>query len=166
MRPYVVVGLLLLGGFCRSAFGQQKPPRFQDFPVAEPPYHGPRVAPKLRPGTTAWTFRTRIREAAAQAPNVAGHYILAAWGCGAECLSYAVIDVKTGTVWFGDQTVCCWYEVGGATCCGVTGPDEAFEPVDFRLNSRLVVLTGLLNEQGRKARHYFQLRNGRLVPVR
>lgn len=165
MRRYLVVFLLLVS-CCQSAVGQQKLPRFQDFQVAEPPYRGPRVAPKLRPGTPAWTFRTRIREAAAQVPNFAGHYVLATWGCGAECLSYAVINVQTGTVWFADQTVCCWYGVGGAACCGVTGPDAAFEPVDFRLNSRLVVLTGLLNEEGRKARHYFQLHNGRLVPLR
>jgi hypothetical protein len=157
---------VLLGGLISPSPGPQQPPRFPDFPVTEPVYRGPHAAPRIKPSTAAWHFRTRIREAARMAPNFAGHYVLATWGCGAECRSYAVIDVKTGTVWFEEHTVCCWYEVGGATCCGVTGPDDAFEPVDFRLDSRLVVLTGLLNEAGNKARHYFQFANGRPVPIR
>jgi hypothetical protein len=155
-------GLLVALGAARPAVGQARAPRFQDYPVQEPAYRGPHAAPRIQRASPAWAYRTRIREAAQQPPNFAGHYVLAAWGCGAECLSYALIDVKTGAVSLGEATVCCWF-AGEATCCGVTGE---VEPVDFRLSSRLVVLTGQLNEAGPKARHYFQLTRGRLVPVR
>lgn len=59
-----------------SAWGQAGAPTFAAYPVTSR-YQGPGVAPRLRPGTAAWQFRTRIREAATQPPNFAGHYVLA-----------------------------------------------------------------------------------------
>ena len=139
-----------------TIFGQS--PRFQNYPTIER-YVGRPVAPKLTPGTAAWNFRTRIREAARDKPNFAGRYILATWGCGAECVSYAILDARTGAVYCDDVTVCCFFNGEGANL-----PAD-FEPVDFRLNSRLVVFTGLLNEQGANGPHYFKFERGRLLPV-
>ena len=109
--------------------------------------------PKITRHTAAWMFRTRIREAAKLRPNFAGHYILAAWGCGAECLSYAIIDAQTGTVYFEDATVCCW---------SGNVPDE-FSPIDFRLTSKLIVLRGILDEEGSQGTYRFVFERGRLV---
>ena len=136
------------------AWGQAAPPAFANYPVVAR-YRGPRAAPHLRPGTVAWQFRTRIREAATQPPNFAGRYVLATWGCGTECVSYAIIDAKTGAVYFGNKTVCCW---------GMAVPDD-FEPVRGQLDSRLLVCTGLLNEQGSNKAHYYTFANGRLAAV-
>jgi len=138
----------------QPARGQAGRPAFAAYSVADR-YRGPRVAPRLRAGTAAWHFRTRIREAATQPPNFAGHYVLATWGCGAECVSYAIIDARTGAVYFDQRTVCCW---------GTAVPDD-FEPVRGQLTSRLLVCTGLLNEQGLNTAHYYTFNGGRLVPV-
>ena len=140
-----------------AAFGQS--PRFQDYPVAER-YAGRPVAPKLQPGTAAWNFRTRIREAAQDKPNFAGHYILATWGCGAECLSYAILDARTGAVYCNGVTVCCYFGKMGGNL------PEDFQPIAFRLDSRLVVFTGLLNEEGANDPHYFTFERGRLLPLK
>lgn len=110
----------------------------------------------LFPHTAAWTFRTRIRELAQQPPNFAGHYVLATWGCGAECLSYAIVDVASGQVYFDDVSVCCW---------GTAVPDS-FQPVDFRLTSQLIIFTGLLAEEGQNEPHYYQFQKGHLVALR
>lgn len=156
LRRGVVLGLGLL--LTVSAVGQQKPPRFEDFPVTEPPYHGPHAAPKLKPGTAAWRFRTRIRAAAKQAPTFAGHYVLAAWGCGSSCLRYVVVDVQTGHVYFDNNTI---------TSDGLSGISEAARPLDFRLNSRLLIFTGRIDEvKAGPGPHYFRLRHGGLEPVR
>jgi hypothetical protein len=32
-------------------------------------------------------------------PNFAGHFTVAVWGCGSNCVSYAVIDAITGAVY-------------------------------------------------------------------
>ncbi len=45
-------------------------------------------------------FRTRLREAAEEAPSFADHYSVAQWGCGSNCHVVAIIDAKSGTVHF------------------------------------------------------------------
>ena len=142
-----------------AVLGQARTPQFKEYSVDER-YHGPHAAPKLTPGTPAWYFRTRIREAARQKPNFAGHYVLATWGCGAQCLSYAIIDVKTGAVYFDDTSVCCWFSLK------LPEKPENFEPVVFKSDSRLIVFTGMLNEAGRNAPHYFKFEHGKLAAVR
>jgi hypothetical protein len=32
-------------------------------------------------------------------PNFAGHYIVVQWGCGTECLQYAIVDAKDGAIY-------------------------------------------------------------------
>ena len=151
---FLVTLVLAAWVVARPASGQAALPAFASYPVADR-YEGPRAAPRLRPGTAAWWFRTRIREAATQPPNFAGHYVLATWGCGAECVSYAIIDVKTGVVYFDNRTVCCW---------GTAVPDD-FEPVRGQLDSRLLICTGQFNEQGSNKPHGYVFSQGRLVAV-
>ncbi|MDF7813830.1 hypothetical protein [Hymenobacter sp. YC55] len=132
----------------------QPPPTFAAYP-APAVYTGRRHPPKLYPHTAAWRFRTRIREVAQQRPNFAGHYVLATWGCGAECLSYVIVDVTSGHVYFNDVTVCCW---GGLV------PDS-FQPIRFRLTSQLIIFQGLLGEEGSQGPHYYKFHKGRLIAL-
>lgn len=150
MRAFYLASWLLAP---MVAFSQT--PRFKDYVVYER-YTGRQVAPKLKPGTDAWYFRTRIREAARQKPNFAGHYILARWGCGAECLESAIIDVTTGKVYMVDFTVCCLF----------SNPALAnTELIDFRLNSQLIIFNGLLNEEGQNEAHYYRFAHGKLTAL-
>ena len=140
--------------FAPPARGQAALPAFAKYPV-EARYRGPQAAPSLRPGTAAWQFRTRIREAARQPANFAGHYVLATWGCGAECVSYTIINVKTGAVYFYNRTVCCW---------GTAVPDD-FEPVRGQLDSRLLICTGRIDEQGPNKPHSYLFSKWHLVAL-
>lgn len=45
-------------------------------------------------------YRTVLREGAKQGPNFAGHYTIVTWGAGLGVFSMAVIDAKTGKVYF------------------------------------------------------------------
>jgi hypothetical protein len=133
----------------------QHPPQFAAYP-APATYTGRCLLPKLVPQTPAWQFRTRIREVARQRPNFAGHYVLATWGCGAECVSYVIVDTTSGQVYFDDLTICCW------------GMDvaDSFQPVDFRLTSRLIIFNGLLREVGNSGPHYYKFQDGHLLALR
>lgn len=51
---------------------------------------------------SARLFRTRLKEAAKEAPNFSGNMVVATWGCGSGCLSFAFVNLKTGKVWFPD----------------------------------------------------------------
>ena len=136
-----------------AASGQNKVPQFKDFPAGKI-YKGKNVPVKL---TTAdeRMFRTRLREAAKEKPNFAGRYILTTWGCGTTCLMGAVIDAQTGKVYWWDFSICCWEDV-----------DENFNPIEFRLDSRLIVFSGLRNEDGTKGAHFYKFENGRFVFIK
>ena len=127
-------------------------PQFQDYAVTQV-YRG-KNAPVVLTRKDRM-YRTELREAAkTQKPNFAGHYILTYWGCGSTCVMGAVIDAKTGRVYWWDFTVCCW-------------PVEIEEPIDVKPNSRLIVFSGARNEQENDiGTHFYEFRNGRFIHVR
>ena len=131
-------------------------PRFEDYP-ARPAYTG-RNRLVLRGNDVHW--RTRLREASAGKPDFAGHYVLASWGCGTECVMGAAIDVRTGVVSWLPGTLCCWYSDETATA-------ETVEPLRYRLDSRLLVLTGRRDERdGDAGTHYYAIEGSRFVHLR
>src|SRR5262245_21333702 len=66
------------------------------------------VAPLL---TTAASrrFRTVLRTAAAQGPNFNGRYRVVHWGCGTNCIQWAVINLQSGYVWLSAEEVYSWW---------------------------------------------------------
>lgn len=128
-------------------------PQFRDYPAQ--PYSGPTAPLVLGPDDI--NFRTRLRVAARQPANFAGSYSLATWGCGAECLMGAAVNLKTGHVVWLPSTICCW----------PTDADGKFQPVLARLDSTLIVLSGLRNEkEGDQGAHFYSIEGGHFVHVR
>lgn len=139
LRLFVL--MLLLSAY---TFGQTKTPQFKDYPALGR-YAGKNAAVVITAQDRM--YRTRLKEAAREKPNFAGHYILTAWGCGTECLMGAVIDANTGKVYWFPHAICCWNGVER---------DDNFTPIVFRPNSRLVVFTGARNEQeGDEGVHFY-----------
>jgi hypothetical protein len=130
------------------------PPTFVDF-AASSSYDGNSSMPKLST-PEARQYRTRLTEASSQKANFSGHYIVAQWGCGTECISGAVLDALSGEVtFFPFGYVCCWGNV-----------KSDFEPISFRQSSRLIVFSGQLRGKGLLGMHYFTFDNGRFKLVR
>jgi hypothetical protein len=139
------IALVTVPAFADS---KERPPKFSDFSVSAI-YSGRSVRPKI---TTpeAQEFRIRLIEAASGMPNFAGHYIVVKWGCGTACVAGGVIDALTGQVtFFPFAYVCCWQNV-----------KSKFEPIRFLPNSRLIVFSGQLHEEGEMGTHYFIFDNG------
>ena len=122
-------------------------PLFADYPAQV--YSGPVRAPNLASHPDARTYATRLRNAAKGPVNFAGEYVLAYWGCGAECLMGAAINARTGQVIFLPGSICCWFEAG-----------DNINPIDYKIDSHLIILRGLLNEQEPRAAHYYEMRGG------
>ncbi len=80
-------------------------------------------------------YATRLREFGSRPPNFAGHFVLASWGCGASCVMGAAINAQTGEIVWLPFTVCCW-------------DFDTSEPLEFRNDSRLLIVHGSRNEQG------------------
>jgi hypothetical protein len=136
--------------FAPSASAQKvKVPRFEDYPVAVT-FKG-RNHPVVLDDNSR-TFRTRLREAGREKPNFADHFVVTTWGCGTGCVMGAIVDVATGKVHWFPGDLCCWYEMG-----------EEVEPVEFRRDSKLIILNGTLNEQGDVARRFYKFEKNSLV---
>lgn len=147
MKTLLLLPILLLPCVLESGQTTDVPPKFEDYRVTEQ-YSGKNAQPVLDTKDKR-EFRTRLREGAQGKVNFAGHYVLTAWGCGGGCLGGAVIDAKTGQVYFLPFTICCW-------------PVEVEKPIDYRVNSRLVVFTGSRNEQGQGV-YYYKFENNRFT---
>jgi hypothetical protein len=133
----VRVGLLILFTLAVSAVQTprtSKLPDFQDYPVSITFTGVPAEVSMATAG--ARRFSTELRRQAAQGPNFAGHYTLARWGCGAGCVVGAIIDSRTGQVWF-----------PGIRAESRSTPTALVNHgSDFRIDSELIMLTGVINE--------------------
>jgi hypothetical protein len=141
--------LMLSGGFTTGGNAKQRPEasRFDDFPVpAAEQFKGKPAAVKLT-SAQARRYRTMIREGAREGSNFAGHYTIVQWGCGAGCVQFAVVDAKTGAVFMPP-----FYVGPRAFVEGQTGEPE--EPLQFRVDSRLLIVSGSRNEKGEGVYYY------------
>ncbi|MBI4807834.1 MAG: hypothetical protein HY799_02630 [Nitrosomonadales bacterium] len=120
-------------------------PRFEDYPASI--YAGNNAPPKFNDNPSAKQFRGQLSHWARSKPNFAGHYILATWGCGTDCVSITVIDTKTGNIYFPD---------GMTTNVSVNvherlldGNELWHQPgsVKFQADSRLLILIGMPEER-------------------
>ena len=85
------------------SYSPEHPPRFEDFRVVSK-FRGQPVPVNLASHPEARTFRTVLREGAAQGPNFAGHDTVVTWGCGTACQMVAVVDAGDGKVSFATFT--------------------------------------------------------------
>jgi len=114
-------------------------PKFEQFKVSEI-FKGAPAAPQLKTASQR-TFRTMIRDAAKKGPNFAGHYAVAEWGCGASCVSMAVIDVQSGAVYDGPTV-------------DVSPFDAESAGFSYHVDSRLMIVRGCPNEKNCGAYYY------------
>jgi len=124
-----------------------KPLSFDDFP-APAPFHGVPGSPVLRTAGQR-LFRTRIREAAKQGPNFAGHYTIAEWGCGSSCVSVAVIDAETGVVHegpFGTLPYAILFYGKALRYDRNAQGEYQYDELSYSLNSRLLIARGCPND--------------------
>jgi hypothetical protein len=124
-------------------FAQETVPTLDQYRVTEPKFSGKPRLPLIKTAEDR-KFRAMIREAAAGGPNFAGHFTVAEWGCGAGCVSVAIIDAATGSIYRGPFRILSWemrkYEGKYAA------NDDKFQQLEYRLDSRLLVARGCPEE--------------------
>ena len=81
-------------------------------------------------------YKTAITLAMAEPANFAGHYRVVTWGCGTDCRGFAILNKLTGVA----------YTLPGVEyVAGIMGNEE--ERLDFKSDSRLFVISGLVNDE-------------------
>jgi hypothetical protein len=136
-------------------------PSFRRYPVAVEKARVRTIDFKKNPD--ARSFRTRLSEGLKGGVNFAGHYTLVGWGCGTGCISGAIIDARKGNVIWPEQlnAIGVWYG----------GDEYADEPVAFKKNSRLLIISGspgVANGAAEKPQglYYYEWKNDRLRLVK
>jgi hypothetical protein len=132
------------------------PPRFEDYPVTEK-WSGPSAPLKLT-SRSGRMYRTRLTTASKEAPNFAGRYRFAIWGCGSNCAAGAVVDLPTGAVYPPPSSNDIAGERHWIVCAAID------QSPFFRLDSALVIVQCGM---GRAVRHYLVWETGsfrRLTP--
>lgn len=156
-QALAVASALSLALLCSAATAAapKAPPEFTDYPITarDQPRAGPH--PPLRLTTrTARRYTTVIHNAYREPPNFAGHLQVASWGCGTDCRNFAVLDQKTGQA----------YTLAGVDAIvGAMGNDD--ERVDFRLDSRLLIISGSFNEKPPEGKFYYLWTGQRLERI-
>lgn len=152
----IVFGILCLAFFiastCRAAGGAV--PRFENYKI-DKIYTG-KTSKVILSTPEARNYRTILREASKETVNYSGEFVLTYWGCGCCCRSAAIVSIKTGRVLFFPDAI-------------TQPPADINEDVlQFRPDSRLLIVVGQLGEEGDKdgfGRHYFELKNGKFHKV-
>jgi hypothetical protein len=157
---FLLAALLPAGGFGywsrgASQKGSGKAPDFADFPATDRFDGKPAPLKILTP--QARKNRSTLRDSVKDGVNFAGHYIVGQWGCGGGCVQFAIIDAKTGDVYF-----------PGFYVSVVAGPEEKMdeipEPLQFKPDSKLLIVTGARNEKGGGV-YYYKWDSNRLTLV-
>jgi hypothetical protein len=88
------------GPDCPRRLGDQDgAPRFADFPAPRAIRASAYVAPELG-SRDVRMYRSTLGAEAANGPNFAANYTIAAWGCGFSCSAAAIINLGSGRVAF------------------------------------------------------------------
>ena len=117
---------------------RKKPPSSDDYPVGNNEIYRGKPAAVILALRRARRYRTTLREAAKKGPNFAGHYTMVTWGSGLGTYSLAVVDAKSGKVYFPP-----FREVGN-TSYGFT---KEINPA-WRVDSKLFAVMGRLEWEG------------------
>ena len=99
--------------------------RFEDYPATQK-FTGKPATPIIA-NQRARLYRTMIR----QASSGTGNYTIAQWGCGSTCVAFAIIDARTGRVYFHPQAL-----------QAMQVPYQAENVLQFRPDSRLLIISG------------------------
>jgi len=95
-------------------------------------------------------FRTVLQGAAAEGVNFNGHYVLTHWGCGTNCIEWAVIDLADGKIWFSPEPA--------GSCWAPSSPDDATEPDWFETHVDSALLYRHGCEHGPESTRVFDTR--------
>lgn len=138
----------------------QKTPTYSQFSVKIEKKTAKKI--NLTSHSKAKNYRTNLKNALANyGVNFAGKYIVAQWGCGSGCTESAIIDAKTGNVFFPN-------ELQGVLAGGLSLGEHNM--IEFKPNSNLLMIYGYAGfnfEEGKETQHgiYYYLWDGKKLKL-
>lgn len=157
-RSGTLIVALLLSGCIWNEATVHRTPGFSEYP-ASGRFSGLPAPVNLNSAPEARTYRTVLREQAAEGPDFAGHYRLARWGCGSGCLSIAMVDSATGAVVFPETVSPIWFPF--------VADNEVMDRygVEYNIQSRLMIIHGIPAAHDQPGDYYYVFQNGRFNQI-
>jgi hypothetical protein len=151
MKSIIVTALMFLP-LVVTPLAQNQSPGSYPFTLypAQPLYKGRPAPPKLTTPSQR-EFRTVLRKGAQKGPNFDGHYTVVEWGCGSNCVVFAIVDAVNGKVYDSGMP-----SVNDQYPCGLL----------YRPESRLFVIEKSSAPNGDCKPWLYAWDGTRLVPVR
>ena len=123
-----IIALALLASI---TYAETTAPSFRDFQAKER-FTGSPAPVEITSHPKAGRFRTVLRRGAKSGPNFAGHFTIVTWGCGTACQEFAIVDAKTGRVYFPSSIRLNAYQM----------VHDETEPFQYRKDSNLLIIAG------------------------
>jgi hypothetical protein len=115
----------------------QRYPRFEDYPVKSHAERGPSASIyRARDISSAEEYAQKVRAAAKEGPNFAGHYAIVTSSCGMICVNLSILNIKTGKIYEAP------FGAIGDMPCSKESQKLSEIGIDYRLNSRLLIVKG------------------------
>ncbi len=124
-------------------------PKFSDYPVTRI-FKGKPAKLRLA-AEDKQLYAVYFEDAVAKGVTFAGHYAVVTRGCGSTCVVADLLDLQTGRSLKVPFSISGWRDT-----------HDAFEPVEVRPDSALIVFLGARNEARPLGYHYYVLERGKL----
>ncbi len=146
----------------QTGFAQKRIPRFKDYPVATIYKGKPSPLKLTREEKRLYGEKLQYTIENYGEVDFAGRYIVANWGCGMWCNWSAIINAKTGKVyWWNGILSFCFPHLDKDFVC-----NENFSNVEYRIESKLIVFFGRRNDADDRGFHYYKFENGRFIHLK
>ena len=103
----MLLGTLLLTAAATEslrACEANRSPRFEDFTATTEVINDRKLDLSSHP--IGRRVRTVLRRAVRDdPPNLAGHFLVVGWGCGTSCSQFAIVNLRSGTIWHDPQLI-------------------------------------------------------------
>lgn len=100
-------------------------------------------------------FKSAISSAFTKPSNFADHFVIAHWGCGSSCSQFAIANKETGEIYFAPDI---------NVVVDVYGQNQ--ERLVYNIDSRLLVITGSINEDSNdKGQFFYKWEKNNLIPI-
>ena len=119
-------------------------------------FKGKPAIPNLE-DSDARNFKSAIKGGASVGPNFAGEYTIVQHGCGTCCDGFFIVNARTGKVYKRPFVITCHYHEGV--------PGYGLVALDFRLDSKLLIVRGARDEKG-GGEYYYVWENDELKLIK
>ncbi len=155
----VAFAILALGMIVRNGEAQvSKPiPKFSDYPVADSEYYkGPRHKMIVPKDLKSFPY---FSDASNGKPTFAGHFYLTGAGIGTGEIADFIVDARSGKIFYDPPfSICCVEKLGKGY--------GFVDMLEYRLSSKLLIVRGERNEDGKPGTYYYKFENDKLTLVR